>query len=347
MIRRLGFIVRVMGIVCYVLASAVCAQPLDSIRGLMAKGLYQTALARLETLLRADSGNADAHFLHGVVLVRLGRVGEGVEIFKMMTRRFPSLSAPYNNLAVLYASQGDLERARGVLEKATQVNSGDATAYENLGDLYSRMAANAYDRATRLDPGRVEVKGKLRNLIEMLALAYRSSGKDSEIGADMERAPGRDLRHTHTSALRSACVQPWPAPEGALAERMGQWLMARGAVAKPPTGPRLFRVYLPERKSLQEARVLQRALKSKGVKDCYVLSVGASKGVVAFGAYRNREYARERIRELQRLGIESLQMGTILPGGSVFRLKKGGDGTLAAAFGKTFSGHSLTSAQCP
>jgi len=74
---------------------------------------------------------------------------------------FPELPEPYNNLAVLYASEGQLDSARAALEMALAAAPNYATALENLGDVYLQMAADAYQRAAKLDPSNRQAGAKL------------------------------------------------------------------------------------------------------------------------------------------------------------------------------------------
>ena len=74
---------------------------------------------------------------------------------------FPDLAEPYNNLAALYAAEGDYAKARATLEQALRMNPRYATAHENLGDVYAALAAQSYARALKLDPGNVSVPPKL------------------------------------------------------------------------------------------------------------------------------------------------------------------------------------------
>ncbi len=48
------------------------------------------------------------------------------------------------NLALLYAKRGDLKRAEAELLLATEVKPGFAIGYTNLGDVYRRLAEQAY-----------------------------------------------------------------------------------------------------------------------------------------------------------------------------------------------------------
>ena len=74
---------------------------------------------------------------------------------------YPDLPEPYNNLAVLYASQGQYEKAKGALEAAIRTHPSYSTAHENLGDIYAKMASQAYGKALQMDKGNAAAQTKL------------------------------------------------------------------------------------------------------------------------------------------------------------------------------------------
>jgi Flp pilus assembly protein TadD len=110
------------------------------------------ALAAVDKQLAAKPQDADARFLRGVILTELARPNEAFDVFQKLTQDYPELPEPYNNLAVLYAARGEYERARANLEMAIRTRPDYATAYENLGDVYARLASQAYEKAAQLDP---------------------------------------------------------------------------------------------------------------------------------------------------------------------------------------------------
>jgi Tfp pilus assembly protein PilF len=79
------------------------------------------------------------------------------------------LPEPYNNLAVLYAQKGDYSAARTALESALNAAPDWAVAHENLGDVYTRLAAAQYDRAAALDKDNKAVSAKLTLVRQLLA----------------------------------------------------------------------------------------------------------------------------------------------------------------------------------
>jgi tetratricopeptide (TPR) repeat protein len=119
---------------------------------LMRENKPDDALKVLEVALKVSPRDAQLRFLYGVNLADRGRTSEAAEVFEEMTRDFPELPEPYNNLAVVYAASGEIDKARVALEKAVSALPGYALAHENLGDVYARMALRAYERAAQLDP---------------------------------------------------------------------------------------------------------------------------------------------------------------------------------------------------
>ena len=137
------------------------ADDLDAARKYLRAGDRTAALASIEKVLAAKPDDQDARFLKGVALAEDGRVTEAMEVYQRLTQDFPELPEPYNNLAVLYASRGDFERARQALDMAIRANPKYAVAQENLGDVYIQLAARAYERAAQIDPANRSAPRKL------------------------------------------------------------------------------------------------------------------------------------------------------------------------------------------
>jgi Flp pilus assembly protein TadD len=108
-------------------------------------------------------------FVRGVILSELKETASARAVFEGLTEEFPELPEPYNNLAVIYASQGQLDRARTLLETALAVRPDYATALGNLGDIYLQMSVDAYQRAAKLQPSDRAVSNKLALTRELLA----------------------------------------------------------------------------------------------------------------------------------------------------------------------------------
>src|SRR5258707_14859015 len=144
-------------------ALPLAAAPADDLREaqkLYGQGKLPAALEKIDAYLIAQPRDAPGRFLRGLVLTDQKRTPEAIEVFSGLTEDFPELAEPYNNLAVLYAAQGNYERAKAVLELAIQTHPSYALAHENLGDIYAQPASRSYERALQLDRNNPSAKMK-------------------------------------------------------------------------------------------------------------------------------------------------------------------------------------------
>ncbi len=140
---------------------------LQDINRLLKAGQTQQALDRVNTYLSTKPKDAVGRFMRGLAQAELGKTNDAIMTFQSLTEDYPELPEPYNNLAVLYSSKGQFEKARVALELAIQTHPSYSTAHENLGDIYAKLASQAYDRALQLDKGNGTVATKL-NLVRDL-----------------------------------------------------------------------------------------------------------------------------------------------------------------------------------
>jgi len=146
-----------------VLAGAVTAQipDLDEVRRLLRDGRFEEALVAIDARLAAQPDDRQTRFLKGVALAETQDAEGAIREFTALTRDHPELPEPYNNLAVVYASQGEYDKARDALLDAINTHPSYATAHENLGDIYAKLAGLAYTRALSLDTANAGAKNKL------------------------------------------------------------------------------------------------------------------------------------------------------------------------------------------
>lgn len=133
---------------------AVAADGPREILGLLHQGKTGDALVLAIRLANQQPRDAELQLLKGVTLAELGRQEEALAVFLKMTQDFPDQPEPYNNLAVLYARQKQYDKARNALESAIRTHPSYAVAHQNLGDVYARLASQAYERALQPDSGR-------------------------------------------------------------------------------------------------------------------------------------------------------------------------------------------------
>ena len=128
---------------------------------LLKAGQLEQASQRADAFLASRPRDAQGQFLKGLILTEQNKTAEAIAAFTRLTELYPELPEPYNNLAVLYAGQSQYERARQALEMAIRTHPSYATAHENLGDVYAKLASQAYDKALQLDSNNSAAQTKL------------------------------------------------------------------------------------------------------------------------------------------------------------------------------------------
>jgi colicin import membrane protein len=174
--------------------------------GKLAKaGKVVEALAKANDFLAKHPADPQMRFMKGVLLTEQNKSDEAIAVFTKLTEDYKDLPEPYNNLAVLYAANGQYDKARTALEKAIRTNPSYMTAYENLGDVYGKMASQAYDKALALGANNAPpVKSKLT----LLRNFSSSTGPKTSL-PDTAAAP--------QVAQASAAPAPTPTPARATA----------------------------------------------------------------------------------------------------------------------------------
>lgn len=137
------------------------ADEYDDVNALVRSGKLAEALAKADQYLAGKPRGPQMRFIKGVIQTEAGKPADAIATFTQITQDYPELPEPYNNLAVLYASQSQFDKARTALEMAIRTNPSYATAHENLGDVYAKLASQAYSKALQLDGGNAGVQPKL------------------------------------------------------------------------------------------------------------------------------------------------------------------------------------------
>ncbi|APV51598.1 hypothetical protein BWI17_19025 [Betaproteobacteria bacterium GR16-43] len=190
------------------------AAPADDLREaqkLYTSGRLQPALDKVDGYLKATPRDPQGRFLKGLILTEQKRTGDAIQIFTGLTEDFPELPEPYNNLAVLYASQGNYDKAKSALELAIHTHPTYATAHENLGDIYAQLASRAYDRALSLDKSNASAQVKLSMVKDLF-----SSQKLAAAGTPAKADPAK-VAKADPPKVEPPKVEP-PKPEPAKPE---------------------------------------------------------------------------------------------------------------------------------
>jgi tetratricopeptide (TPR) repeat protein len=136
---------------------------------------YDQALAHADQYLAAKPRDPQMRFLKGVIQADTGKRTEAIETYTQLTQEYPELPEPYNNLAVLYAQANEYDKAREALEGAVRANPNYATAHENLGDVYAKLASQAYAKAQRIEPSNTTAPAKLALVRQLLSSTQAQS----------------------------------------------------------------------------------------------------------------------------------------------------------------------------
>lgn len=208
------FNMRIAILLCLALLAAAlpagAASPaVDEAQQLVNRGRLEEALERLDRHLASAPQDAEARFTRGLVLVRLNRNEDAAKAFADLTRDYPQLPEPYNNLAVIYAQQGEYDKARDALEAALATHPSYPVAHENLGDIYAALAAAAYNRALSLDEGNASVRAKLGLIGQLDSLADSGATVAARVPATVDPAAAAAVAYdaNHLTQL----VQNWAA----------------------------------------------------------------------------------------------------------------------------------------
>ena len=189
------------------------SDPLQDANQLFRQGQFDRAMDRVNSYLASRPKDARGRFLKGLILTEQNKPGEAIKVFTELSQDYPELPEPYNNLAVLYASQGQYDKARNSLEMAIRTHPSYATAHENLGDIYAKMASQAYDKALQLDRSNQAAATKLnliKDLFSQTTTASRPAPPTKVAASNVQTTPA-----PAAPALPAKAVEPPPAPKAA------------------------------------------------------------------------------------------------------------------------------------
>ena len=225
--RTLPRLLRLLALTALVGTGAAQAQANDyaEITQLLKAGKAAEALTKADQRLSATPHDPQLRFLKGVAQAESGKPADAVATFTKLTEDYPELPEPYNNLAVLYANQNQLDKARTALEMAIRTNPSYATAHENLGDIYAKLASQAYNKALQLDAASAtSVKPKLALIRELFSADIAKGAKPAAA------APAPAVVATQRPA-------PAPAPAAAPAPTPAPAATAAAPAATPAPAP--------------------------------------------------------------------------------------------------------------
>jgi tetratricopeptide (TPR) repeat protein len=99
------------------------------------------------------------HYKKAAILSRMGRIDEAITEYNRMLMTDPYLKPALTELAFIYYNRHDIDAAEKCLEKAVEKYGGDASLYNNLGNIYfmakkPEMSVSAYKKAIEINPNK-------------------------------------------------------------------------------------------------------------------------------------------------------------------------------------------------
>lgn len=169
------------------------ADEYSDVNVLIKNGKLGDALAKADQYLAGKPRDPQMRFIKGVIQTEAGKPSDAITTFTQITQDYPELPEPYNNLAVLYAGQSQFDKARAALEMAIRTNPSYATAHENLGDVYAKLASQAYTKALQLDSSNTAVQPKLALIRTLFAPESKGqkSGASAPASSPVATAPAK------------------------------------------------------------------------------------------------------------------------------------------------------------
>ena len=184
-------------------AGSAWADDYADVSRLMRAGQYAEAMTKSDQYLAGKPKDPQMRFLKGVIQTETGKTNDAIATFTQITQDYPELPEPYNNMAVLYAGQSQFDKARAALEMAIRTNPSYATAHENLGDVYAKLASQAYSKALQLDGGNAGVQPKLALIRTLFSADIKTPAKPAAAAPATTPA---------TPATPAVAAKPAPAP---------------------------------------------------------------------------------------------------------------------------------------
>ena len=273
----------------------------------------------------AQKADADARFREGVSYAKAGATDKAIAVFQDLTNDYPDLPGPYNNLAVLYASRGRYDDARRVLLDAIQLQPDLDTVHENLGDIYLKLAVNAYQRASQVNEGNRRAHSKTDAVRELLKPGVQReepvpvtacvpeerqdvliSSQAPKVSAPTITPPLETPPEVQSPLKQCYALGPISNMDEAMA--MFDWLQQKGlSVYLGETEMDVvayYHVYLPPLADRRSAERKVIRLREMGLTDVTIIRRGSLANGVSLGTYRKQASVKRRLPRLRQLGME-------------------------------------------
>lgn len=129
---------------------------------------YPEAIEIVSAHIKKSPLNVQLRFLKARLQIELNQPDQAKNTLLEITQQFPELPEPYNNLAALAANRNQWIEARDYLELALKLRPTYAIASANLGEVYIRLGAQAYESAAQAQPNQRQFSNRAKALLQIL-----------------------------------------------------------------------------------------------------------------------------------------------------------------------------------
>ena len=175
------------------------------VRTYVENGQQDEARRFLESILEVDSDNVTAHMLLGEWSVAHQQIPDAITHFSEAIKADPQLVAGYRRLAVVYSSQGEIDKATAVIEQGMKAIPDNpllsihmAAIHEKYGDVDD--AIEIYQAMVDKDDGAVVARNNLANLLTEHRTDQASMDRARKIAIDLRDSQIPQFRDTYAWA---------------------------------------------------------------------------------------------------------------------------------------------------
>ena len=162
-------------IYCIIFLAPVRADTeVNAVADLLKAGEYLAALTLLEDLKPLRPCDPELLFLEARVYETAGETDRAIILYGILIDFYPDFPEPYNNLAALYATQGNLQKAEILLLEGLATHTAYRQLQKNLSRVYVARAAQAYRKALSIAPqgGAADIRSSALQLLDSESLAH-------------------------------------------------------------------------------------------------------------------------------------------------------------------------------
>jgi tetratricopeptide (TPR) repeat protein len=152
---------------------------------------YQDAIDLINTKLKVTPRNVQLRYVKARLQLEMRDLAGAKKTLIEITQQFPELPEPYNNLAAIAANQDKWIEARDYLELALKLRPSYSTAAANLGEVYVRLGAKAYeDAAANTQLNQRLYSNRAKYLLDLLKPQARgNNGSNSTLSNSSTNSP--------------------------------------------------------------------------------------------------------------------------------------------------------------